>query len=159
MTGSSKRHGEVEGHQQWLLKGDINKLNDGLYHSKVRATHWADTTMLYLASKQTVWAQPRVGQWMEGEFSKVRASTTPGQPPWKRMSSVEKKKFHFHPVHRLKKSAFSPVERQTQSSCFLKKLKSKTPHSDMSVFPLRNVGYLYWDSSFLKFKIHSPPLQ
>lgn len=34
MTGASKGHGEVKGHQPWLLKGDINKLNDACVTSR-----------------------------------------------------------------------------------------------------------------------------
>jgi len=123
-------------------------------------------TMLYLALKQTTWAQPRVGQWTEEEFSKVRAFTSPGQASWKRASSVKKRNSIFtHCIDQKKENkpkknptSFSPAERQFQSLCFLK-VKSKNPHSYMSIFPLRNVGYLYWDSSFLKFKICLPPPQ
>lgn len=156
VTERSKGHGEVEGHWQWLLKGGSNKLNDACVAPRCVA---AGTTMLYLASKQTVGAQTRVGQWIEGEFSKVRALTSPGQPSRKRTSSVKKKEISFSPSSQAKKSAFLPVKRQAQSSRFLKKLKSKNPHSYMSIFPLKNVGYLHWISSFLKFKICSPPHQ
>lgn len=83
------------------------------------------------------WNDPRVTArcvpgttWDGGWKGKCTASPWPDFLKKKKLS--EKTNFiitqYRQKKNKTKKAAFSPAERQTKSSCFLKKLKSKKPH-------------------------------